>query len=202
MNLKVIFINNMFKWYHIDVMKNQHNNYNIEDFLYLIKNASFVVTDSFHGTCFSLIFEKHFRSIINTERGTARYKIFFDMGLDKHLLKNYDELSNVDPELTVDYTKVHALLEQKRKDAINFLTSALNNPIKAPDKSDLLFDYLQSERVKQKPVEKKELKRLKRKYYKYKFIKTFSFGILKIKYTEKYRRLLNRLESHNIRFKI
>jgi hypothetical protein len=31
-----------------------------EDFLYFYKNCSFVVTDSFHGVCFSLIFEKKF----------------------------------------------------------------------------------------------------------------------------------------------
>lgn len=36
------------------------------EFLWLIDNASYVVTSSFHGTAFSIIFEKQFRSIINS----------------------------------------------------------------------------------------------------------------------------------------
>lgn len=36
-----------------------------EEFLYLFSKAECVVTTSFHGTCFSLIFEKEFYSIVN-----------------------------------------------------------------------------------------------------------------------------------------
>ena len=33
----------------------------------------FVVTDSFHGTIFSIIFEKEFRNVVNMKRGCARF---------------------------------------------------------------------------------------------------------------------------------
>lgn len=36
-----------------------------EDFLYLYKNCSFVVTDLFHGVCFSLIFDKKFLCVVS-----------------------------------------------------------------------------------------------------------------------------------------
>jgi hypothetical protein len=38
-----------------------------EDFLYYYKNCSFVVTDSFHGICFSLIFEKKFLCVVSNK---------------------------------------------------------------------------------------------------------------------------------------
>lgn len=50
----------------------EYENYpyaDIEEFLYLFKNAKFIITDSYHGTCFSIIFEKKFLSISNFERG-------------------------------------------------------------------------------------------------------------------------------------
>lgn len=37
------------------------------------RDASFVVTDSFHGTVFSVIFGKPFRSVVNETRGGARF---------------------------------------------------------------------------------------------------------------------------------
>ena len=44
-----------------------------DEFLYLIKNASLVYTDSFHGTVFSIIFEKPFRCVVNERRGGVRF---------------------------------------------------------------------------------------------------------------------------------
>lgn len=39
----------------------------IEDFLYYIANAKYVVTDSFHGTAFSIIFKKNFKIVMKKE---------------------------------------------------------------------------------------------------------------------------------------
>ena len=36
-------------------------------------NSSFVITDSFHGTVFSIIFEKPFRCVVNERRGGVRF---------------------------------------------------------------------------------------------------------------------------------
>lgn len=197
LGLKVIFISKHQKWYYTDILKKQHNNYEIEDFIYLLKNAEFVLTDSFHGTCFSLIFKKKFRTIINNSRGSARYKIFYDMGIEGHLLKDFNNLENIDIEKMPDFDKVDIVIDKKREETMNFIKSALSAPIKTPDKSDLLYDFLERKKIKTK-ISKKELERLKRKYSKYKLIKTITFGRLKIKYTEKYKRLLNELQALGI----
>lgn len=42
------------------------------DFLALISNATYVVTNSFHGTAFSIVFHRHFTSLRNGTAGDAR----------------------------------------------------------------------------------------------------------------------------------
>ena len=46
----------------------------IQDWLASFANAEFVLTDSFHGMVFSMIFEKPFLVIVNKERGAARFE--------------------------------------------------------------------------------------------------------------------------------
>ena len=39
----------------------------VEEWLSYFRNADFVITDSYHGTCFSMIFEKNFVTVKNRE---------------------------------------------------------------------------------------------------------------------------------------
>lgn len=55
--------------------------YTIPEWLALFRDASYVVTDSFHGTVFSIIFGKEFKCLYNKSRGSARFD---------SLLKLYD----------------------------------------------------------------------------------------------------------------
>ena len=55
----------------------------IEELIYHLMNAKYVLTDSYHGLCFSLIFKKNFATIINPKRGTSRFETLatlFDIG--------------------------------------------------------------------------------------------------------------------------
>ncbi|KRW64518.1 hypothetical protein AO735_10685 [Pseudomonas sp. TTU2014-096BSC] len=46
--------------------------YSVEEWLWHINNAEFIITDSFHGMVFAIIFEKQFLVIGNAERGLSR----------------------------------------------------------------------------------------------------------------------------------
>src|SRR5690606_1697067 len=53
-------------------------------------DASFVITDSFHGTVFSIIFNKPFISLINPSRGASRfYSLLTALGLEGRLSDQY-----------------------------------------------------------------------------------------------------------------
>ena len=45
----------------------------IPEWLAMFREASYVVTDSFHGTVFSIIFGKEFKCLYNKKRGSARF---------------------------------------------------------------------------------------------------------------------------------
>lgn len=64
------------------------DDYGPNEFLSYIKNAEFVITNSFHGTAFSLIFKKKFVTISHTTRGMRMIELLEKLGLDKRIWRN------------------------------------------------------------------------------------------------------------------
>lgn len=48
-------------------------NFTVPEWLAMFRDASYIVTDSFHGTVFSIIFGKDFKCLYNKSRGSARF---------------------------------------------------------------------------------------------------------------------------------
>lgn len=88
-------------------------------------NAEFIVTDSFHGCIFSIIFNKPFIVIGNKERGMTRFnsllKIF---NLEDRLIFTPDELTSDKLTTTIDWNKINNIKSAKKEESIQFL---LNN---------------------------------------------------------------------------
>lgn len=51
----------------------------VPEWLAMFRDASYVVTDSFHGTVFSIIFGKEFKCIYNESRGSARFESLLNL---------------------------------------------------------------------------------------------------------------------------
>lgn len=51
----------------------------VPEWLAMFRDASFIVTDSFHGTVFSIIFEKEFKCFYNKDRGASRFESLLDL---------------------------------------------------------------------------------------------------------------------------
>lgn len=59
----------------------------VERWLAAFRDAQFVVTDSFHGAVFSMVFNKCFYTICNVDRGASRFiSLLSDVGLEDRLL--------------------------------------------------------------------------------------------------------------------
>lgn len=105
--------------------------FNIEDYVYpkveeWIKgfyDAKFVVTDSFHGTIFSIIFNKPFVAIVNKERGASRFESLLNLlGLQDRLVYNNDKkIINELIETPIDYKEVNDRLIKLKESSLNFL---------------------------------------------------------------------------------
>ena len=141
LNLKLKLISNMrYKGgsIHID-----ENILSIEDFVYFCKNADFIISDSFHGCCFSVIYEKPFVSFVNAWRGNERYKIFKDNNLSNQLFENIDNIYNVNfSTYKVDFKQIKDKCETEKNKAMNWLKTALTKPLDNLSKEDLLYDYI------------------------------------------------------------
>lgn len=82
------------------------------DFLSLIRYAQLVVTNSFHGTAFSLIFEKNFYSIKaitpegKLEYDTRLYNILTTLGVENRYVAA-DDMKTADLAAQLDYTDIN-----------------------------------------------------------------------------------------------
>ena len=88
----------------------------IEEWIAGFRNASFVVTDSFHGCVFSIIFNKPFVVIGNEERGIARLKSLLSM-----LDFDYSVASNIHQLQKIEWNKTKLILDKYRQISLSFL---------------------------------------------------------------------------------
>ncbi len=90
-------------------------------------DAEFVITDSFHGTVFSIIFNKQFIAIGNKKRGMTRFTSLLKMFDIEYRLIDFSELKNIDDIINkpINFVKVNKILQAKRKEAVMYLQNAL-----------------------------------------------------------------------------
>ena len=89
-------------------------------------DAEYVVTDSFHGTVFSIIFNKPFIVIANKERGLGRFTSLLRMlGLESRLVYTFDDITDQLIYTSIDYTQVNRILRRERDRALEFLKASL-----------------------------------------------------------------------------
>lgn len=93
-------------------------------------NAEFVVTDSFHGCVFSIIFHKPFIVITNSERGNERFFSLLDtFGLHDRLVFSYKDFLVKKKELFIgiDYDEVEVKHDRLKKESLDYLMNALTS---------------------------------------------------------------------------
>ena len=96
----------------------------IEGWLSDIRNATFVVTDSFHGSVFSILFHRPFLSIINIKRGADRFtSLLSKLGLLDRLIDETVKTEDISKEINWD--AVDCKLSVEREFSVNFLKGAL-----------------------------------------------------------------------------
>ena len=94
-----------------------------EDFVAFIKHASCVVTTSFHGTAFSIIFNKPFYCLELGDGADGRSKsLLHSLHLEDRMVGKLDRPVYSD----VDYSEANEILIGLRKSSERFLTQSLN----------------------------------------------------------------------------
>ena len=90
----------------------------VEQWLRGFMDAEFVVTDSFHGCVFSILFKKPFVVIGNEKRGMARFQsLLKTFGLENRLI-TADAITHDTP---INWNAVYTRIEEKRKESMKEL---------------------------------------------------------------------------------
>lgn len=91
----------------------KNTNTSVEQWLRNFSEAEYVVTDSYHGVVFSLIFHKPFKLIMNESRGKTRFD-----GIEQQLHIRLQE--------PIDWDALDKQIDKAREHAKAFLNKALN----------------------------------------------------------------------------
>jgi exopolysaccharide biosynthesis predicted pyruvyltransferase EpsI len=114
--------------YHIGKKDNNGIYPSIAEWLTGFFNAKFVITDSFHGCIFSIIFNKPFVAIGNTKRGINRFTTLLNIFNLKDRFINEsisrEELINI-LKSTIDWDKIHSKIERERARSNEFFNKNL-----------------------------------------------------------------------------
>ena len=92
------------------------------DFIKLIRDSKFVISNSFHATAFSIIFEKNF-CVVNREEGiNERMKsVLNDFGLNERLVTKYDDNLLKEIDYSIFREKVQSIIEFSKEWIVNAL---------------------------------------------------------------------------------
>lgn len=105
-------------------------NLQLEEWLYNIKNSDFVVTDSYHCVCFSIIFRRPF-VLIQKSWATSRISsLLTKLKLTDRWFESSEELMEHPEILTtpIDYDAVYKILDKEIHKSMSWLRNALAAP--------------------------------------------------------------------------
>lgn len=101
----------------------------VNDWIFYMENSDFVLTDSFHGTCVALLYEKQFYAISNPGRGASRFEsLTKEFGLTENYVHDPQEIMQRDLPKQLDYERINKILEDKRRDSMEWLRKAICEP--------------------------------------------------------------------------
>ena len=94
------------------------------EFLHLFAHAELVITNSFHGTAFSINFQRDFYTVLplRKKNNSRQLSLLQLVNLTERMLV---ENSPMPTNIHVDYEQVNALLQDERKKSVNFLKEAI-----------------------------------------------------------------------------
>lgn len=95
----------------------------IGEFLSYIKNAEYMITDSFHGTAFAINFNTQFVNVVHDETATRNQSLLQLTGLTDRIVtdkKNFDIFDK-----KIDFSMVNKIIEENRKQSVDRLKTFL-----------------------------------------------------------------------------
>ncbi len=92
-----------------------------EQWLYLVHHAQYVFTNSFHGTAFSVLFERDLYVQIPAHNGSRLRQVLASFGMEDREVREGEELTETD----VDYERARSVFARLKEQSLTYLKDAL-----------------------------------------------------------------------------
>ena len=110
------------------VFKNEDKSFYFDgpkEFLWYIKHAKIVVTNSFHGTVFSILYHKPFYTYIVKSMESRVVDLLSTLDVSDRIIRGYKPLGEV--TFDIDFESVEKKLAKEREKSLRFLREALED---------------------------------------------------------------------------
>lgn len=102
---------------------NRYSTYSPAEFVNIIKYADAVITTSFHGTAFSLIYEKEFYALsLGDGKDTRVRSLLETVGMTDRIVPGNSSI----PSIPIDYTQAREKLKVEKKKSFDFISNCLS----------------------------------------------------------------------------
>lgn len=127
---------------HVLLKKHKHRNlllnfykYGPGEFLWLVQNSKFVITSSFHGTVFAIIFRKPFYVVLWHDKKKAKQNdriidILSKLGLQDRAFTDPEEILERGLDENIDWEQVYEKLEKLKQESAEWLLNAISEALK------------------------------------------------------------------------
>lgn len=179
----------------------------VEDFLYLIKNASLLITNSYHACCLAIKFNVPFYIFSPSGLDTSRFDSLLGiLHLESRILRTNEDIYKLQNLFEpIDWDRVNSILAKEKERSLKWLKDALEAP-KDLSKIDPAaaviknlndkISYLQNTAVNNAGlVNILNYNKNYRRYIKYKILKNFVFGSTRSRYRKKQKLYHEKIKS-------
>lgn len=183
-------------------LPNVVDNLTVDDWVFYIKHCDHLVTDSFHGVCFAIIFNKPFTCMGHKGRGLARFTSLFELfGLTGRMVEYSATPEILDSLPEIDWEKVNTIRDEKKAASFEWLSSALK--AKRPDSmrlnniivNNLIQMRVETDSVRRTIANHAIYDKLKSKFRYYWFMSKISWGKKRKKYKAKRKQALSLIKT-------
>ena len=95
-----------------------------KEFLNLVNNATAVITSSYHGLAFSIVFNKRFILLKNSKRAERMESLVRWLGVEEHIAEFPSEVNRI---LELSGSEVSTRLKNAREDSLNWIKRNITN---------------------------------------------------------------------------
>lgn len=92
-----------------------------EQWLYLMQHAKYVFTNSFHGTAFSVLFERDLYVEVPGHNGSRLRQVLESFGMEDREIRDGEDLTDT----SVDYERARTVFAQQKEQSLTYLKNAL-----------------------------------------------------------------------------